>query len=308
MQSMGLSPSKFSEDQLVELLWGLDETKRLKRSIEANSGLIEAIIVSGKDGTVFEGNSRLTCYQVLRKEDPDNPAWTHVRARILPPDVTRDSVDVLLGEIHFAGKNEWSPFEQATHLYKMNLKGHTQERLAEMFRMSKGYVGAKLRAYKLMAEHFVPMAHEQKKDIKDPANQWSWFEEFYKTCKPSLVGKENPDRIYDGEELEEKFCEWVLDDKLPKAEDVRKLRWLLEDRKAMKALESDGIEKAFGIVAAKKPAVASKLWKTIDQVTAFLNEMPYNEIEAIRDGDIAKISSFDSLVKAVDRIKKELKK
>jgi hypothetical protein len=36
--------------------------------------------------------------------------------------------------------------------------------------------------------------------------------------------------------------------------------------------------------------------------------MPYNEIEAIRDGDVAKANSFDSLLKAVDRIKKELRK
>ena len=43
----------------------------------------------------------------------------------------------------------------------------------------------------------------------------------------------------------------------------------------MKALEADGIEKGFSIVAAKKPAVASKLW-TLSQVTAFLNAMPYN--------------------------------
>ena len=32
----------------------------------------------------------------------------------------------------------------------------------------------------------------------------------------------------------------------------------------MKALEADGIEKGFSIVAAKKPAVASKLWKSIE--------------------------------------------
>lgn len=308
LRALGKDTSKIDQAELVELLWNMPAVKDLKRSIEANGGLIEAIIVSGKDGTVLEGNGRLTAYLKLREEFGES-VWSHIRARLLPPEVTRDMVDVLLGEIHIAGKNEWTPFEQANHLYKMHVvKGIKQDTLAQMYRQSKGYISAKIRAYKLMDKVFVALAQDKKKNIKDLTGQWSWFEEFYKKCKPSDAGKENPDRVYDGPALEEKFCEWVLDERIPKGEDVRKLVWMLEDKKAISTLEKDGIDKAFSLIAARKPAIASKLWKQIEQVTHFLNEMPHNEIEALREGDPAKANSFEALVKALERIKKELKK
>ena len=301
-----------TEEQLREMLWETSDVKALKRSIEANGGLIEAIIVSGKDGTVFEGNCRLTSLSKLREETKGaDSRWTHARARILPPEVTRDTVDVLLGELHIAGKNEWSPFEQAAHLYKMNtVKGYTEEVLAEMYRMSKSYISAKIRAYRLMDQTLVPTARQRKHEVKDLSGLWSWFEEFYKSAKPSLPGKEDPDRVYDGRDLELKFCEWVLDGKFPQAAEVRMLRDVLDDGKAMKFLEDQGgnIHKAFSYVAGRKPSLMSKFWKQLEATTAMLQAMPLEEIEALRDGDVAKLNDFEALVKAIDRVKRELKK
>ena len=298
------------QDELRELLWEMEEVKRLKRSIQANGGLIEAVIVSGKDGTVYEGNCRLTCFFKLRDEtNGSDSRWTHIRARILPPEVTRETVDVLLGELHIAGKNKWSAFEQAAHLYNMyTRKGYDYDTLTQMYRQSKGYISAKIRAYKLMADCFVPMARERKKEIKDLAGYWSWFEEFYKRCKPSAPGRENSERVYDGKQLEEKFCEWVLEGKLPVAEDVRKLPEILTDNKATKTLETESMEKSYNTIVVRKPALASALWKQIDLATSYLQEMPIDEIDAIREGDMAKANMFDALVKAVERIKKEIKK
>jgi hypothetical protein len=300
-----------TQEQLRELLWADDDVKRLMRSIKGNGGLIEAIIVSGKDGTVLEGNCRLTCFFKLR-DDPeakDSSLWKKIRARILPPDVTREMVDVLLGELHVAGKNKWSPFEQAAHLYRMNKqKGFSEQALAEMYRESKTYISAKIRAYRLMAETFVETAKERKQELKDLPGKWSWFDEFFKKVRPSGPGRENPDRIYDGPQLEEKFSQWVLDGKLPKAEDVRKLPDILTDKKAVNLLETAHVNKAFDYIAARKPAVGSKLWRQIEATTALLLAMPLEEIDAIREDDVAKGNAFEALVKAVEKIKKELKK
>ena len=55
------------------------------------------------------------------------------------------------------------PIEQAAHLYKMNtVEGYTEDTRAEMYRMSKSYVSAKIRAYKLMDQKLVPLAREEK--------------------------------------------------------------------------------------------------------------------------------------------------
>ena len=57
--------------------------------------------------------------------------------------------------------------------------------------------------------------------------------------------------MYNGEDLEEKFVEWVLNDQLPQAADVRKLYDCLEDKKAIAALDKGlSIEKAHQLVAA----------------------------------------------------------
>src|SRR5205807_1533827 len=103
-------------------------------------------------------------------------------------------LDILLGELHIAGKNEWKPFEQAAHLFRMSEKGgHSQTSLAEFFRQSPNTINQKIRAYRLMMENYLQKYPEPKN-----LDNWSYFEEFYKVCKPKA---DNPDDIA----LENKF-------------------------------------------------------------------------------------------------------
>jgi len=296
-----------TQETLRNILWENDDVKKLKRAIEQNGGLVEAIIISGKDGTVLEGNCRLTSYLVLLEETQD-PKWKNIRARILPPDVTRDTVDELLGELHIVGKNQWSPFEQAHHLYKMHKKGYTNDQLAQQFRMSKSYVNAKLRAYKMLAETYLAKAQKAKKEVKDLSRSWSWFEEFYKKCKPSAPGKENSERIVDGPDLEQKFCDWMLNDQLPKAEDVRRLYDCLTDKKAMGILERGGsIDKAHIAAAASRPELVSRLWKGVEEVTEMLSNIPLTELDALREGDAARVEKFNALLEALQKVRTEIR-
>jgi hypothetical protein len=233
----------------------------------------------------------------------------HPNGGFLPPDVTRDTVDALLGELHIVGKNQWSPFEQAFHLYKMHKKGYTNDQLAQQFRMSKSYVNAKLRAYKMLAETYLTRAQKAKKEVKDLSRSWSWFEEFYKKCKPSAPGKENPDRVFDGPELEQKFCDWVLNDQLPKAEDVRRLHDCLNDKKAMGILERGGsIDKAhIAAAAASRPELISRIWKGVEEVTELLSNIPLSELDALREGDAPRVGKLNALVEALQKVRTEIR-
>jgi len=78
----------------------------------------------------------------------------------------------------------------------------------------------------------------------------------------------------------------------------------------MKYLEEDNgdINKAFNYVAGRKSALKSKVWKRLDATTTMLNAMPLDEIEDMRGGDVAKLNAFEALVKAIDRVKRELRK
>ena len=157
----------------------------------------------------------------------------------------------------------------------------------------------------LLMRTYLEKANEAGKEIKDVAQKWSWFEEFYKKCKPN---KENLARVYNGEDLEQKFCEWVLNDQLPQAADVRKLYDCLEDKKAMALLDKgSSIDKAHEVVAANRPELTSKLWKQIEDVTDMLNNTPISEIEALRGGDDAKVEMITDLLQSVKRIMTEAK-
>jgi len=277
-----------SQDELTELLWEDDDVKRLKRSIASTGGLVEAIIVQGSDGTVLEGNCRTACYRKLAAEYPEDERWQKVRARILPPEIAREQINVLLGELHIAGKNQWQAFEQAHHLYEMAERGFTRDELAEMYRQSKSSVQAKIDAYNLMNEKYLPQAPGSVSLL----DKWSYFEEFYKRCKP------HKDEA--GQELEDNFVRWMLADKFPRGEHVRMLPKVLRDEDAREALEGENILAAWKVVEDRSPELGSKLFKAIVAAKEALESAPLTEVNAVRDGDAARLKELKALRDALN--------
>lgn len=280
-------------EELVELLWADDDVKRLKRSIQTMGGLIEAIIINGADGTVLEGNCRTACYTKLAKEFPDDEKWKKLRARIVPPGVDRDKINILLGELHIAGKNEWSAFEQAAHLYNMNERGFAEAELAETYRLSKSSVNKKIRAFKLMSEKYLPQTSGDASLLE----KWSYFEEFYKKC--------NPKNNEDGMALEEDFVRWMLEDKFKRGEQVRLLPAILDNPEARKVLEKKDIESAWEIVQQGSPELGSKLFKAIVTATEALEEAPLSEVNEIKNGDEVRWNKVQDLFKALNTFVKQ---
>ena len=276
-----------SQEELAEMLWNDPEVKDLKRSIQVNGGLIEAITVQA-DGTVVEGNCRTVCYWKLKEEFPADEIWTHIRARMLPIGIGRDQLEILLGELHIAGKNEWTPFEQASHLYKMHQRGFSDQRLAEMYRQSKSSISFKLRAYTLMAEKYLPK-------YKDPdlLKKWSYFEEFYKRCKPKAGTPE-------GIQLEEDFIRWMGENKFSRGEEVRILPQILSDPSAVQIFEKYGFQDAWEHVKGASPELESNLFKAIAKATKALRHAPLNEIIDVGHGNKAKISKLKELKEALN--------
>lgn len=276
-----------TQEQLGGLLWEDNDVKELKRAIQVNGGLIEAVIVQA-NGVVVEGNCRTVSYRKLHEEFPEDETWKYIRARMLPTGIGRDQLEILLGELHIAGKNEWTPFEQAAHLYKMNKRGFIEQRLAEFYRLSKSSVSSKLRAYKLMVEKYLPK-------YKDPAllQKWSYFEEFYKKLKPK---KDTPE----GAKLEDDFVRWMGEGKFTKGMEVRNLPQILEDPKALDLFETEGFDGAWNRIRERSPELESSLFKAIVAATRSLKTAPLNELLDVGNGNQAKVAKLNELRAALD--------
>ena len=235
-----------------------------------NKGLVERIIVR-QDGSVVEGNCRTVVYRKLREKRPTEREWKSIPARILPPDIGDRDVAILLGEMHVAGKNTWTPFEKAGHVYRMHSDfALTQDEIAVRLRMSKSKVNQLIRAFDMMKNRYLPK-------YPGPASsrKFSYFEELYK--KPPLR-----DWISSTSAAEDLFVDWVGTGKLDQGAQVRDLPSILEDEDAVKALTAEGFAAAQRLLAEDNPAITSKLFRRMVEMTDALKKAQMDDIQRVR--------------------------
>lgn len=262
--------------KLEELLWKDDDVRDLYRQVLINKGLVERIIVR-QDGSVVEGNCRTVVYRKLREKRPTEREWRSIPARILPPDIGDRDVAILLGEMHVAGKNTWTPFEKAGHVYRMHSDfALTQDEIAVRLRMSKSKVNQLIRAFDMMKNRYLPK-------YPGPASsrKFSYFEELYK--KPPLR-----DWISSTSAAEGLFVDWVGTGKLDQGAQVRDLPSILEDEDAVKVLTVEGFAAAQRLLAEDNPAITSKLFRRMVEMTEALKKAQLDDIQRVRKSGSSK--------------------
>lgn len=272
------------EDEIAEQLWGLPDVKQLYRSVRQNCGLLERIIVR-PNGTVVEGNCRTVVYRKLYQSEPDE-RWSRIPSRVLPEDISEKEIAYLLGELHVAGKNEWTAFEQGAYVYRMNDEhGYTVAELAELLREGKTRVNQRLWAYTLMKERFLENSTDRQDILK-----WSYFEEFYKAFRTKEAARP----------YEESFIKWLRDGKIDHGVQVRDLPSIVGDPDAFKALNENGYEDAMLVLTREQPELRSKLFKIIVRAAEELDTAPADEIRAIKSGDQARLKKLQELYRALN--------
>lgn len=264
-----LSEGSAMQRFLEETLWADPDVRQLYQAIKANKGLVERIIVRS-NGVVAEGNCRTVVYRKLHAAFPADPTWKKIPARILPDNITQKQIDMLLGELHVGGKNEWIPFEKAGHIHTLFTKhGLTQDEIAKLLRTSKTAVNHNYRAFAAMKERYLP-------EYPGPGavRKFSYFFELYKN--PTLREWVTTDATALG-----KFVKWVGTDKIGKGAEVRHLDAIIQNPSALKAFEKGGIEAAQPILMRDRPELSSPLLKSMVEMT--------QAIQAARLDDIARV-------------------
>jgi len=278
------------EDTLAGLLWSDPDVRDLYRQVLVNKGLIERIIV--KPGyVVAEGNCRLIVYRKLRENYPNDSRWHRIPSRVLPVEIAERDIALLLGQMHVMGKNQWSSFEKAGHVYKLHREFVlTQDEIAARLRMSKSKVNQLVRAFETMRNVFLPK-------FPDPANvrKFSYFEELFK--KPELR-----DWATNDPEAVGRFAEWVGTGRLSQGIHVRELPKILENPEALAALDRGGFLEARKVLEEDDPALSSPLFRKMVEMTDLLHEARLDDIQRARaDGNAAAHRIVRNLEQALSR-------
>lgn len=251
--------------------------EKLKESIRLNEGIINPIWVCAlnKKYLVIEGNTRVIIYKQLSEDFPSKEAYKEIFCYILPASIKEDQRDFIKLQAHLRGVTPWDSYERARYLYLLNDKqGYSTKRLSDLTKLSQSEIQSAIKAFKDMEEEYLP------KYAGDPSEvfKYSYFVEFEKDKKLQEMMRTH------GLDLKN-FCTWVGTSKLKRAQNVRDLRNILEDKNTRELFIRKGYDTAIEELSILKPQLTSGLFEGIEKVIDGLNKLSNQELSEMRDGN-----------------------
>lgn len=289
---------------IEKALMSMDATKDLVRDIEDNGGLIEAILVLNNQ--VIEGNTRLCAYRRLYQKHNRSEKWKRIRANVIQDSVTTSEIFSILSNYHIKGKNPWDPYEKAACVARMIANGMSIEDAAREVRSNKQKVETMLKAYETMRKHYLAKEGDissPNSDVRDDLKKYSYFEAMYTNKDLAKRAEETPAFI-------DEFVEWVSTGRIPKAQDVRELHNVLNNKKARKTFTEadpeDAFDEAIEVLNYHRPDKVDGFYKRVNQFRELLSNATMNEIRDHISTNPNKKNVLKSLLKDVQRFCKEL--
>lgn len=258
-----ISSDKVTQEFIETELLRVDSTRDLIKDLEANKGVIDEVYVLGNK--VIEGNRRLCAYRRLSKKyekDPENgKRWHFIKARILHEDVTPDEISYILATFHIKGKTPWDAYEKAAYIHRLIKKlDKKPDEISKQLGLQKKSIESMLNAYETMSTKYLWDCNDNSANgvTKDEVKKFSYFDAFYRQADLVKRAQEAPAFL-------DEFVEWVKEDRLKKAQDVRELPTILGNKKACKAFYENSSEEAFDeaihILYEHKPEKVDRFYK-----------------------------------------------
>lgn len=261
-----LDKEKISNDLIDEKLWDNDPTHTLKRQIEADGGLIHPVIVY--NNKVLEGNTRLCCYRHLFNETNDDK-WKFIRAQVILVHLSQDDIYRLLCSEHIDGKIEWDPYEKANLFHKMSTEEMKSiEDIGTLTKESRNSIGQMIKAYKLMVE-----SGETNK------RRFSHFLELVKSEGIKKHKEKDPG-------IETKVVNLIKKGSIFKdAKDIRKVPFILEDKKSKRRLfeKEEEFEKVYDDLKEKNPLIGTTFYSDVNNLYKKLVDMKRSERDKLKE-------------------------
>lgn len=282
-----------SQEEIEELMIGMEHVKQLKLSIEENGGLIDPLIVRDGDFVVLEGNSRLAAYRLLCRVDPVR--WGKVKCTILPADIDDSAIFTLLGQYHIVGRKDWSPFEQAGYLYRRKRDTrYPVEAMAKELGITAGVAQNYIKVYEFMQEN-----NELSPD------KWSYWEEYLKNRGVKKYREEDP-------ELDTVVVDAVRSGQITQATDMRKLGEILSSpaktaKKIVERIKSQEITIPDAYEVLQDSGQINELIKKLGKFRDLVNDATF-EKTLLESNDEVKDRARFTLKKIYKRLEAILKK
>jgi hypothetical protein len=236
----------------------------LQKAIRKAGGLHDPVVIR-HDGTVVEGNSRVTVVATLHKAMPSSRSWKTLPVVRLPKSVPEAAIAMLMASYHVAGKNKWLAFAKADQIYQLVHKyGCTPEQIADETRnMSKRDVDQSLEAYRYLIEEVMPSAGKESGQ-QFLESKWSHALEFVKNREMADMRKDPAVR--------KTLAKLIVKNQIKGAE-VRELPKIFKNKTALKVLKNGGFKEAKEVLKKADPTIESTELRQIKKLTARIKAM-----------------------------------
>lgn len=291
--------SKKGEDVSPEFidkeLWERNPTRHVFRRIEKHGGLIHPIIVYNNE--VLEGNTRLCAYRHLysrEEEEGKNPEkWSKITCKVIQSELDKNKIYQLLADEHLEGKVEWDPYEKACWVWKMLHEDNIDyPEIEQITGLSRTKIDQKLISYETMV----------KENVEDP-KKYSYFEQLFSNQEITRI------KTHEDPDIQKKTIEAIKKGQLKDAKDVRKIPVIHKDKKAKKALFTDGeeISTVYHDLKSKNPTIDSTFVKACEELTRRTKQLKRKDREELVS-DNRTFYIIKQLKKEVNNLFEELEK
>ena len=260
--------TKPTQEDLQKFIKDQPAYDELQKAIRKAGGLHDPVIVR-HDGTVVEGNTRVTVIATLHKGAPTNPRWKKIPIVRLPKDVPAQSIAMLMASYHIAGKNKWQAFAKADQVYHLrHTFGCGVEQIADETRTTKRDIEQQLEAYEYLIKEVMPKAGNGS-DQKFLESKWSHALEFVKNRGMADIRADPTVR--------RTFAKLLTTNQIKGAE-VRELSKIMKNKRANKVLKTGGgFKEAKAVLKKADPTVESIELRQLKKLTTRIKGMKESE-------------------------------
>jgi hypothetical protein len=264
---------KLKESEVEESLWNEPGMDDWYRQIREEGGISEPVIIDSNYVT-REGNERIICLRRLSREahDGELPGTARgqfdiVPCRMVSPDASEKEIAVYLTRIHVKGSHKWKSLNKAIMIYDLSTKyGLSYEELRKRLGISKKTVQTVKSAYQSTLKY--------QKEHRDDAKwyyKYSYYHEIFKNEELKNWAKQD-DNL-------DSFTDWIYTGKIPRGEDVRKLKKLILDPELFDEFRKANVTRAREILASFE-TMGSKSLDIISKATDTLRNFPLGDLRA----------------------------